>query len=139
MASEHGLGGGLEKAGAACIRRRVPRVDPVRAEWARSEPELKPMRTSTRTTALLTATALLLAPSLACAATLVALTGDNAMKSKVGETVAVHVIPRPHANGNRIPHHSALTAFTWQNNVPSALRTADWRQRCTLPISNRHW
>ena len=45
---------------------------------------------------------------------------------------------RPDANGNHTPHHAAWTAFTWQNRVPSALRTADWRQRCTLPISNRH-
>ncbi len=45
---------------------------------------------------------------------------------------------RPDANGN-VPYHPAWTAFTWQNSVPSALRTADWRQRCTLPVSNRHW
>lgn len=32
---------------------------------------------------------------------------------------------RPDANGNRAPYHWAWTAFTWQNSVPSALRTAD--------------
>ncbi len=44
-------------------------------------------------------------------------------------------VSRPHANGNRAPHHAAWTAFTWQNSVPSVLRTADCRQRCTLPVS----
>ncbi len=53
----------------------------------------------------------------------------------------IHILTfsRPDANGNHTPHHAAWTAFTWQNSVPSALRTADCRQRCTLPVSNRHW